>query len=353
MKDLITVVVPFYCTPKDLFRRCLESILVEGVSNIEVLVVDDGSPEPHQETLREVTNDSRVRVIYAPHAGVSAARNRGIREAKGKWITFVDSDDYFNSEIFKRIADEVSAFSGDVEIFNGGQDKYGNISVSKTFLRENHNYAADFSDKISIMESALSVGILPKGCIHYFSYGAPYCKLFRRDFLVNNNLYFDESVKLAEDALFSLYMYQHAQSIYYHDWFLYHYVEYTGSVTRKYRPGFSDDMDIFFARVKAFIEKYHLEEELGKGYLLRAEFEVCRCFEREFFNPQNTDPKAQEKYNAFIQKEPYREALKARCLPVGNIRQGIYRFLIRHGLGGVYVNVKKIKGMLKRRPVNQ
>lgn len=343
MCELITVIVPFYCTPKELYQCCINSILFNNIDNIEVLVIDDGSPENYQETLKYEIDDKRMRVINAPHAGVSAARNRGIIEAKGKWITFVDSDDYIDGATFKKIVDNLSGFYGDVELFNGGLNKNGEIISNTSFLKENYNYGEKQADKVRIMESALSAGKLSPGYIQTFSYGSPYCKLFRKKFIDKNNLRFDENVKFAEDVLFLLHVYHCATTILYHDWFFYNYVENVESSTRKFRPGISSDMDVFFERIKIFLQESDLEKDLEKAYFARAQFEVRRSFYLEFFNPSNSNPNAKKLFKAFIQKEPYSTALKKDYLPKRNFKSRLYNYFIEHGFYRMYKITKIIQ----------
>ena len=98
----ISIVIPYYCTPRHLFDRCMQSVLVNN-NCIEIIVIDDGSPEEYRQTIESYADKECVKIIYAPHKGVSYARNRGIEEAKGEWITFVDSDDYVDSNTFRDI----------------------------------------------------------------------------------------------------------------------------------------------------------------------------------------------------------------------------------------------------------
>ena len=301
-----------------------------------------------QEFLRSIS-DKRVRVIYAPHEGVSSARNRGLREAGGKWVTFVDSDDCVESETLKRIAENTDSFCGDVEIFNGGRDADGVITPNAVFLKEDYNYASREEDKLFVMEAALSAGILPEGKKQFFSLGAPYCKLFNREFLLNNKLFFNESVKFAEDVLCLLAVYQEASSVYFHNWFFYHYGSNTQSVTRKFRPGMSQDVDVFFRELQAFLKENALDEKLERIFYFRAQFELARCFNLEFFNPQNKDPDAGKKYRKFCRSEPYKTAMKRNYMPVRKIKRRIFYKCVQYGFGNTVKTVRAIRGRLKQK----
>jgi len=103
-KQLISVIVPVYKVEKYL-EKCVCSILGQTYHNIEILLIDDGSPDNCGKMCDElsVSSDSRIHVIHKENGGLSDARNRGIEEAKGNWLAFVDSDDYIAPDMYERL----------------------------------------------------------------------------------------------------------------------------------------------------------------------------------------------------------------------------------------------------------
>ena len=100
-KTNVTVVIPLY--NKELYiKRALESIFLQTINNFEIIVVDDGSTDKGPDIVQKI-NDPRVRLIQQKNAGVSAARNRGIEEAKGELIAFLDADDEWKPEFLETI----------------------------------------------------------------------------------------------------------------------------------------------------------------------------------------------------------------------------------------------------------
>lgn len=93
-KSLVSVIVPVYKTPEKYLRSCIESVLKQTITDFELILVDDGSPDDCGKICDEyAANDSRIKVIHQKNAGVSKARNAGLECATGKYLTFLDSDD--------------------------------------------------------------------------------------------------------------------------------------------------------------------------------------------------------------------------------------------------------------------
>ena len=99
----ISVIVPVYKVEQYL-HRCIDSILSQSFTDFELLLIDDGSPDNCGKICDEYTQkDSRVRVFHKPNGGVSSARNLGLDNAKGKWIAFIDSDDFVEKEYLEKL----------------------------------------------------------------------------------------------------------------------------------------------------------------------------------------------------------------------------------------------------------
>ncbi len=103
MNELITVILPIYKVEKYL-RACVDSVLAQTYSNLEVILVDDGSPDGCPAIVDDyAAKDSRVIPIHQTNAGLSEARNAGLRIAKGQWIVMVDSDDVIDTTMIEKL----------------------------------------------------------------------------------------------------------------------------------------------------------------------------------------------------------------------------------------------------------
>lgn len=102
-QDLISVIVPVY-NIKEYLERCVDSILAQTWENLEILLVDDGSTDGTDRLADELAGkDARIRVFHKENGGSSSARNLGIREAKGKYLGFVDSDDFIEPYMYEKL----------------------------------------------------------------------------------------------------------------------------------------------------------------------------------------------------------------------------------------------------------
>lgn len=143
MDILISIIVPVYNVRKYL-HRCVDSILAQTYKNIEVLLIDDGSPDNSGEICDEYAEkDPRVRVFHKPNGGVSSARNLGLKEAKGQYIGFVDSDDYILPKMYENLLDLIQSQGVDIaicgyqkELKDGSFEPYWKDKVTCTFGKE-------------------------------------------------------------------------------------------------------------------------------------------------------------------------------------------------------------------------
>lgn len=116
MKDLISVIIPVFHVEAYL-RRCLDSVLDQTYENMEIILVDDGSDDGCPAICDEYARmDSRVKVIHQKNAGLSGARNTGIDQAEGRYLAFVDSDDYLVPEFLERLHKACAETGSDMSV---------------------------------------------------------------------------------------------------------------------------------------------------------------------------------------------------------------------------------------------
>lgn len=132
--DLVSIIIPVYQAEQNL-ARCLESAFSQTYGNIEVIAVDDGSTDGSSDILAqfEMREPARLRVIRQENAGAAAARNRGVSEARGRWLCFLDDDDWLDPDFVERYVD--GARTSGADLVTGGYrrpDAQGRIRLACT-----------------------------------------------------------------------------------------------------------------------------------------------------------------------------------------------------------------------------
>ena len=183
----ISVIVPVY-NVQDYLDKCVTSILNQSYVNFELILIDDGSSDKSSEICDSyAADDSRVVVIHQDNGGVSSARNKGLSVAKSDWITFVDSDDWVESNYLFN--------------FRLGEESSDIYIQGLQFVNSNTMQVIEEKDlpNLSILKSDFYDQV-PKNNI--LSLGFPVCKLFKKDIIEKNNICFDEQLSHHEDHIF-------------------------------------------------------------------------------------------------------------------------------------------------------
>lgn len=192
----ISLIVPVYNAEKTL-NRCVESILKQSYTNFELLLVDDGSTDTSGILCDEwEKRDERIHVFHQNNAGVSAARNVGINHASGKYVSFVDSDDWIKIDYFQKLYNSVLPYKESVCLVIHG------------FVRANQE--GDLLPGIKLSDKVLNASEFGKAFTEYHIVKRGYScsKLYRLDVLNKRNIRFNTQVYCCEDLFFMLeYMY--------------------------------------------------------------------------------------------------------------------------------------------------
>ena len=134
--DLISIVVPVY-NVETYLRQCVDSVLQQTYSNIEVILVDDGSTDLSGSVCDEyATQDERVRVIHKKNGGLSDARNAGIEVAQGEYVGFVDSDDWIEADMVSCLYDACAESGADIAVAGFFRDFVGSSYINVGFDKE-------------------------------------------------------------------------------------------------------------------------------------------------------------------------------------------------------------------------
>lgn len=244
----VSVVVPVYNAEKTL-ERCLDSIRRQTLKDIEIICVNDGSTDKSGEILKKyAAHDKRFKVITQKNAYVGAARNRGMKEAKGEFIGFVDNDDTLSSDFYEKLYLATLAQKTDAAIA-------GSICRVKNQLGKNS------------CERGYAKGgktITAQDYVYGF-YGYVWNKIYRRDFLERNKIYFSSYRTVFEDYYFTMQFLLHIDEIAVADEAKYYYTIYNASASRTVNPMEIDEQLALYKDVEKFINE-SVSEDAKKRY---------------------------------------------------------------------------------------
>ena len=211
---MISIIMPVY-NKYDYLTKSLNSIINQTYKDFEFIIVDDGSSDGSEKICDEYAQkDSRIKVIHLKNAGVSNARNVGLDNAKGKYLQFIDSDDYVDEDMLEKLYSKASEH--DVDIVISGITKVNhdyetlNITLPQLIGVKSKNEMLE-----NFASEQRSTGI----------YGCVSNKFIKRDIVEKFKLRFDTKIKLAEDLDFYLKLYEHISSIYFYDASFYYYIQ--------------------------------------------------------------------------------------------------------------------------------
>ncbi len=164
--DLISIIIPVYKV-EEYLDECIQSIVNQTHQNLEIILVDDGSPDNCPKICDDwAKKDARIRVIHQKNAGAAAARNAGLDAANGDYIGFVDSDDYIAKDMYERLLTALK--SGNV---GGACCLFYRVSPNGEIVQDNHSFGQ--SRVVSVKESL-------DMCFYNIISNALWCKLFKR-----------------------------------------------------------------------------------------------------------------------------------------------------------------------------
>lgn len=227
----ITVIIPVYNIEKYL-QQCVESVLNQTFSDLEIILVNDGSTDSSAEICDAISQkDQRIIVIHQKNAGVSAARNAGIRKASGDYLTFVDSDDWIEKEMYKTMLETAQANDApDVVMCDfmtvSGQEKIKIGSQLRTGTYHKKEIIKEIYPTLLVTEDFGRIPIV-----------STWNCLFRTELIKKYALFFDEELRYSEDYLFMAAVMTNTESYYYlKDFYFYNYRQIEDSRSKKYQP---------------------------------------------------------------------------------------------------------------------
>lgn len=273
----VSIIVPIYNVEKYL-DRCMQSLLGQTLKDIEIILVDDGSPDNCPAMCDEYSKkDPRVKVIHKQNAGLGYARNSGLEIARGEYVGFVDSDDYVSTNMYEMLYAKAKEHGVDAVLCNYYKETKGEITI---------NTMHGISEKERTMDCYPSyiqdvIGCLPEQSANLLYGYSVWKMLFSNNTIKKNNIRFEsERAFVSEDILFQLDFSLHASKLVVYNVPFYYYCDNGGSLTKRYDyTRFNREVSLF-KEIKKKIDTSgkhipSIELRLSRLLLYKTLFSVC------------------------------------------------------------------------------
>ena len=312
----VSIILPVYNVEK-FIAKSIDSILAQTFTDFEVLVVIDGSPDDSK-TVAESYSDDRMSIFEKENGGLSDARNYGLERARGKYVYFMDSDDWIEPDLLEQTISVLEQENRDFVVFGYIQDNEdldGNVVSQQPKLP---NLELLSKGKDLILQPSL-LGIL----------GYAWNKVYKKDFLVNNNFHFEKGVSLVEDILFNSLIYKQAKDIRIINKPFYHYInrQIPTLIKQFHRNSFNLNL-LKLERLFDFFEAWNFKNK--QALLASALVQGIRyCVHNLFSFRNNLTPKEKRMYVRFMLQHPTTKKYINSYIP--NDKMSLfYKFLIKH-----------------------
>lgn len=244
---LISVIVPCYNIEQHL-PKCIDSLLAQTYPDFELLLIDDGSADGTLNVCNAYKDkDPRIKVFTHPNKGVSYTRNRGIEVAAGKYLMFIDGDDYVKGDYIEKLVAAAKKGSwpicGMINVRNGNEVENGNYRELLQVYPENVLKKEDLIDLLK-----------------FSSLSSPCARIYDKAVILGHAVLFDEETTYQEDLIFNLKYVRHIEQSTVLNYFGYYYIEHSVSSTGRYHKKF-DHLDIIAEELGNMVR--NCEDELA------------------------------------------------------------------------------------------
>lgn len=306
---MVSIIIPCYNIAQHL-PTCIQSVLLQTFTDFELLLINDGSTDTTLQICEQfAANDSRIKVFTHQNKGVSYTRNRGIKEAKGEYIMFVDGDDYVERDYIEKhlidLEENCISLSGFLN------EKNGVITKNYNFKRILAGADVKTIQKNEILQ-----------LLKYDALSTPCCKLYDLKLIQQKSILFDEGVTYQEDLLFNIAYFSYFNKYKLINYFGYHYVAYENSSTSRYHVNFDHTKQIFY-QLRMFVNNQD-DKAILKEFILQT---LLRKISN-IFHKNNLD-------SLLLKNKKIRGILKSEEFAyskdfIQNIElNGIYKFIIQ------------------------
>ena len=320
MKKLLTIIVPIYNAEKYL-SACLESIISEITEDIECILIDDGSTDDSNKVYQQFESKKNITIIQQENHGVSYTRNKGIDLANGKYIMFVDADDYLKENWVKNVLNEL--------------DESEYIIFSKKIKQVIYS-------KDDLLEGCLAISNKEINDCQLMS---PCSKVYKTEFLKRNNIIFQKDIINGEDTLFNFEVILKANKIKSINKSIYIYRKNMLSSTNQFNPKIVGSEIAFHNKLHEMINLYLNDKKWRKheeNLMLNG---IYICFLS--YSLGENKGKMEPLVNFVEKNEEYKDILNCK-LNIKKIDKRLFFVLVKKGRYKLAILLLKVRNKIKQ-----
>lgn len=300
----VSILVPIYKVPEKYLRACIESLINQTLKDIEIVLVDDGSPDDCGKICDEYAlQDERIKVIHQPNEGLAAARNNAFDNATGEYITFLDGDDYLElnaCEVSYNVAKEKQV---QLVFWNQYSEFSHTTEIKKTFDDEEREFRGEDCKQLQARVLNFNGNI-----------SQVFSKLIERDFLKKHSIrHIKELSQGAEGFVFNIQLFEHLQSAYYLPQPLLHYVYNSNSISHTHNETNHYMVLRCFEYIEKYIQNSKNSELLQKSLYNRMLYVIITTAITGYFSDTNNVPYREKVkgFKKYIQQDILQRSLKS------------------------------------------
>lgn len=322
----VSIIVPVYKVPEKYLRTCIESCQKQTLKDIEILLVADYDKEPDDSTFvcREYAKkDSRIEVIEGIKNGLSAGRNKGYMAATGSWITFVDGDDWIESDMCETmysIGEEHKVqlvMSGLYKDYNHSASKY-HVCLENGKVYEGREDCEWLQQQLLVYNSNIAIA---------------YAKLIRKSYLDQYDIQHDEALKRGSEGLeFNIRLFEHLEKATYTEKPFYHYIYNDASFSAAPDDATHQYVLMSFDRIRQSIITSRNRDKLKPWFDNRLLYVIVTTAISGYFSPMNKESYdiRVDKFKRFMSNEMISKAIQTKNYEGVSFQRKTVLFFVKH-----------------------
>ena len=316
---LISFIVPVYNLKEEEVSKCITSIANQTKTAHEIIIVDDGSNNGIEIFCDEIGKQYGAKVIHQQNQGLAVARNTGMKDSRGEWIIHVDGDDWITNDLVEVF--EQKSHNSTTDIFVWGFVVDNGFKKQELLLKDKTAFNVDYA---TIRENALCSIMGYDSTFSSLALNTSWGKAYRREFIIQNNLYYNPSLRRAQDAVYNLYAFYQASKVEYIDKAFNFYRVDNVSLSRGFNPKSFEYLRLTAMAVADFISQKVVSQKVVDA----SSIFIQRCFRminEQYYQHKDNPQSYSERKKLFmdgIASEPFVSAFSS-----GLTRSGVLNII--------------------------